>query len=68
VSATTEITDTVRGLDGQASPQVNQCQAFIDQSSGEEVVVVTNELDPQSLLETFHRTFRGQHRRFPRYP
>src|SRR5579863_9497971 len=51
-----EITGTVRGLDGQAFPALKQCRAFITQATGKEVIVVTDVINLQSLLETAFTT------------
>jgi hypothetical protein len=51
-----EITGTIRGLDGQAFLALKRCQAFINQTAGHEVVVVTDVLALQSLLETAFST------------
>lgn len=50
-SKTAEVTGIIRGLDGQAFP-TKQCQAFIAQTSGHGVIVVTDVIELQSLLET----------------
>jgi hypothetical protein len=47
-----EITGTIKRLEGQAFPTLKQCQAFITQTSGHELVVATDTLELQSLLET----------------